>query len=128
MESGSELSKTVATFIVQKILLDNDGLKYICAAPDRFFAVTTVLHNMVMHLVNNPSARLLKHVVRCYLRLSDNESACEALVTHVPAPLLDNTFLKVMREDQQIAGFIQRLDFQIKHFNSNQGGAAVPMR
>ncbi len=40
MESGSELSKTVATFIVQKILLDNDGLTYICTTPDRtFFAL-----------------------------------------------------------------------------------------
>lgn len=30
MESGSELSKTVATFILQKILLDETGLNYIC--------------------------------------------------------------------------------------------------
>ena len=27
---------------------------------------------MVLHLSREPSARLLKHVVRCYLRLSDN--------------------------------------------------------
>ena len=27
---------------------------------------------MVLHLSKEPSARLLKHVVRCYLRLSDN--------------------------------------------------------
>ena len=31
METGSELSKTVATFILQKILVDNAGLEYICA-------------------------------------------------------------------------------------------------
>src|SRR3984885_7546253 len=31
METGSELSKTVAIFIVQKILLDDTGLGYICA-------------------------------------------------------------------------------------------------
>ena len=30
MERGSELSKTVATFIIQKILHDNEGLKYVC--------------------------------------------------------------------------------------------------
>ena len=39
MEMGSELSKTVATFIVQKILLDDVGLAYICATAERFFAV-----------------------------------------------------------------------------------------
>ena len=39
METGSELSKTVATFIVQKILLDDTGLTYICSTPERFYAV-----------------------------------------------------------------------------------------
>lgn len=40
METGSELSKTVATFIVQKILLDDSGLTYICATAERFYAVS----------------------------------------------------------------------------------------
>jgi hypothetical protein len=39
METGSDLSKTVATFIVQKILLDESGLKYICATAERFYSV-----------------------------------------------------------------------------------------
>ena len=50
MENGSELSKTVATFIIQKILLDNMGLNYICQTPERFFAVSTVLANMVLSI------------------------------------------------------------------------------
>ena len=91
------LSSQVATFIVQKILLDEMGLNYICATAERFYAVTnaampvayqphcanrlislgfrqvsTVLSNMVAVLVEQPSVRLLKHIVRCYLRLSDN--------------------------------------------------------
>lgn len=72
METGSELSKTVAIFIVQKILLDETGLQYICHTYERFFAVVTVLSNMVGQLVETQAVRLLKHVVRCYLRLSDN--------------------------------------------------------
>ena len=43
MESGSELSKTVATFILQKILLDETGLSYICQTFERFSHVSTVL-------------------------------------------------------------------------------------
>jgi CCR4-NOT transcription complex subunit 9 len=39
MKKGMELSRTVATFIVQKILLDEHGLEYICDTPERFFAV-----------------------------------------------------------------------------------------
>ena len=72
METGSELSKTVAIFIVQKILLDDTGLTYICHTYERFYAVGTVLSNMVNQLVETQAVRLLKHVVRCYLRLSDN--------------------------------------------------------
>jgi hypothetical protein len=47
METGTELSKTVATFIVQKILLDDMGLNYICQTVERFYAVATVLNRMV---------------------------------------------------------------------------------
>jgi hypothetical protein len=39
MERGSELSKTVATFIVQRILLDENGINYVCNTAERFYAV-----------------------------------------------------------------------------------------
>ena len=51
------------------------GLNYICATAERFFAVGAVLGNMVVaqaQMVDQPSQRLLKHIIRCYLRLSDN--------------------------------------------------------
>jgi len=72
MQHGTELSKTVAIFIVQKILLDEMGLNYICHTYERFYAVVNVLQIMVQDLVQTQAVRLLKHVVRCYLRLSDN--------------------------------------------------------
>lgn len=99
METGSELSKTVAIFIVQKILLDDNGLNYICATYERFYAVGTVLSNMVTQLVEQQTARLLKHVVRCFLRLSDNARAREALRQCLPEPLRDATFSSVLRDD-----------------------------
>lgn len=43
METGSDLSKTVATFIVQKILLDDLGLQYICQTYERFSHVALIL-------------------------------------------------------------------------------------
>lgn len=51
------------------------GLNYICATAERFFAVGAVLGNMVVaqaQIQDLPSQRLLKHIIRCYLRLSDN--------------------------------------------------------
>ena len=99
METGSELSKTVAIFIVQKILLDDTGLQYICQTYERFYAVGTVLSNMVNQLVEQQSIRLLKHVIRCYLRLSDNPRAREALRQCLPEPLRDATFAKILKDD-----------------------------
>lgn len=117
METGSELSKTVAIFIVQKILLDETGLTYICHTYERFYAVGTVLSNMVNQLVETQAVRLLKHVVRCYLRLSDNLRcaqllssfrlsanvrffrAREALRACLPEPLRDQTFAALLKGD-----------------------------
>ena len=99
METGSELSKTVAIFVVQKILNDEGGLSYICQTYERFYAVGTVLSNMVQQLTQTQAVRLLKHVVRCYLRLSDNPRAREALRQCLPEPLRDATFGHVLKDD-----------------------------
>ncbi|PJF19476.1 Cell differentiation protein rcd1, partial [Paramicrosporidium saccamoebae] len=66
-------TEIVAIFIIQKILLDDAGLDYICQTYERFFSVTTVLNSMALQLVEQKSLRLVKHVVRCYLRLADNK-------------------------------------------------------
>eukprot|EP00659_Diplonema_papillatum_P011849 gene11849-18269_t len=98
METGSELSKTVATFIVQKILLFDIGLQYLCATPERFYAVSSVLQKMTT-TCEKPPARLLKHVIRCYLRLSDHTRARDALKHCLPEQLRDATFSEYLSED-----------------------------
>jgi len=109
METGSELSKTVATFILQKILLDDMGLNYICATYERFFAVSTVLSNMVSSLQEQPSKRLFKHIVRCYLRLSDNARAREALRAHLPQQCVDGTFNVLLKDDHTTTRWLAQL-------------------
>merc|ERR1712232_736101 len=109
METGSELSKTVATFIVQKLLLDDMGLTYICATAERFYAVSSVLAKMVTTLQQTPSIRLLKHVIRCYLRLSDNARAREALRQCLPPLLMDLSFTACLKEDMQTRGWLAQL-------------------
>jgi CCR4-NOT transcription complex subunit 9 len=109
METGSELSKTVATFIVQKILLDEAGLTYVCATAERFYAVSTVLSNMVGLLQLHPSVRLLKHVVRCFLRLADHVRAREALKQCLPMALRDNTFHAALQNDATVQKWLTQL-------------------
>ena len=143
METGSELSKTVAIFIVQKILLDDIGLGYICHTYERFYAVGTVLSNMVTQLVEQQTVRLLKHVVRCFLRrvnplvrfisnfltsltrLSDNARAREALRQCLPEPLRDATFSSVLRDDAAtkrcLAQLLINLSDNVVDASNNQG-------
>eukprot|EP00878_Enallax_costatus_P025720 GHUV01027545.1.p2 GENE.GHUV01027545.1~~GHUV01027545.1.p2 ORF type:complete len:136 (+),score=37.24 GHUV01027545.1:715-1122(+) len=109
MEMGSELSKTVATFIVQKILLDDVGLNYICATAERFFAVGAVLGNMVVMLAEQPSPRLLKHIIRCYLRLSDNPRAREALRQCLPDLLRNPQFTSCLKSDDTTRRWLAQL-------------------
>ncbi|KAF3670529.1 Cell differentiation protein RCD1 -like protein [Capsicum annuum] len=111
----------VATFIVQKILLDDVGLDYICTTAERFFAVGRVLGNMVGALAEQPSSRLLKHIIRCYLRLSDNPRACDALRNGLPDMLRDNTFSSCLREDPTTRRWLQQLI-------SNVNGARVALQ
>lgn len=109
MESGSELSKTVATFILQKILLDETGLSYICQTYERFSHVAMILGKMVLALAKDQSARLLKHVVRCYLRLSDNARAREALRQCLPDQLKDGTFSNCLKDDASTKRWLSQL-------------------
>ncbi|KAI5949539.1 rcd1 [Candida jiufengensis] len=117
MEISSELSKTVAIFILQKILLDDQGLSYVCTIFERFHTVASVLSKMIDQLSagikqsnqqiqqqqqpssSNSSGRLLKHVVRCYMRLSDNMEARKALSNILPEPLRDGTFSVILQDD-----------------------------
>ncbi|CAN8256510.1 unnamed protein product [Cochlearia groenlandica] len=123
MENGSELSKTVATFIVQKVLLDDIGLEYMCRSDDRFFALAVVLRKMVNSLADGtspPSARLLKHIIHCYLRVTDNPRACDALGSYLPNLLRDPTFTSCLREDPQAMQWLRQL-----LYNVSVGGLSI---
>lgn len=64
---------------------------------------------MVDCLVSAPSVRLLKHIVRCYLRLSDNARARDALRQALPGSLRDETFANVLRDDVTVKKWLSQL-------------------
>lgn len=126
MSSGTELSKTVATYVIQKILSDNKGLmsvsksffgpskkhspflwfcvltvhRFICETFDRFSAVCTVLFKMVAGQAeaDKPSVRLLRHIIRCYWRLSEHPQARDTLRQSLPPLLRDPGSSPVLME------------------------------
>merc|ERR1711977_171783 len=92
---------------------DDMGLTYICATAERFYAVSSVLAKMVTTLQQTPSARLLKHVVRCYLRLSDNPRAREALRQCLPESLQDMAHSQALAEDITVKRWLTALLFNV---------------
>ncbi|AES60318.1 cell differentiation RCD1-like protein [Medicago truncatula] len=76
MEIGEELSK-ITSFMIQKILLDNDSLAYVYDTREQFSSVTRLLDMMLTSLENQPSPRLLKLIFSIYLRLSQHRRLVE---------------------------------------------------
>ncbi|CAJ2634013.1 unnamed protein product [Trifolium pratense] len=100
MEIGNELSKSAATFILQKILMDEDGLAYVCATAHRFFAVSRILDMVMEYVQRQPSSRLLKLIIPCYSRLSENRGrAGIALTSSLPGVFANPAFINSLRED-----------------------------
>ncbi|KAL8110104.1 hypothetical protein AgCh_025997 [Apium graveolens] len=62
---------------------------------------------MVAALAEQPSSRLLKHIIRCYLRLSDNPRACDALRSCLPDMLRDSTFSSCLRLMENLGDAIE---------------------
>lgn len=130
METGTELSKTVSTFILQKILLDEVGLHYICATTERFMAVSDSLSQMVNILFDQPSTRLLKHIIRCYLRLSDHARARELLITCLPGLLQNEQFISCLKSDATTRRWLTQLLGRVNRPEPVQRmalGGGVPM-
>jgi CCR4-NOT transcription complex subunit 9 len=111
MEKGTELSKTVATFVVQKILISDQGLNYICLTPERFTAVATVLRGMVG---SDCTARLLRHIIRCFLRLSEHPKARDALKKCLPDELRNDAFAKTIADDPNMKKWLVQLLINIE--------------
>lgn len=101
MKRGNELSRTVATFIVQKILLDTHGLDYVCQTGERLFAVAQILKDIIEDIAENEKddQRLLRHIIRCLLRLSENPKAAQQLIRFVPK-CIQNVNNNVITDDQ----------------------------
>lgn len=81
MDIGLDLSKTLAVFILQKILTDDAGLAFVCSVPNRLQLVSEVFCKVLKIAVpktplpvdnTDQRKRLFKHIIRCFCRLVDD--------------------------------------------------------
>ena len=95
---------------MEETLMDELGLSYVCQTADRFYAVSNILTKMVAAEAasKKPSQRLLKHIVRCYLRISDNSKARDALRSCMPPAFRDKYFVSTI-EDATTSQWLREL-------------------
>ncbi|XP_012568680.1 uncharacterized protein [Cicer arietinum] len=122
MEIGRETTKTIATFIVEKIMSDEVGLDYVCATAERYFAVGRVLDIVLESLEKQPSPRLLKIIIPCYARLSSNPRAGLALTSNLPDNFGDVTFIDGLREDPTTWNWVKQL---LDNARANQARSVI---
>ncbi|WMV38966.1 hypothetical protein MTR67_032351 [Solanum verrucosum] len=89
----------VATLIVMKILMQEKGMSYCSATPERFYSIVQVLYRVVQKLTEKP----------CLLHLMPSE----AFIRQVPPQLFDNTFKDILRDDHETAWMLQVLHFNV---------------
>lgn len=137
IERGSELSKTVASFIINKIISDENGLKYICEKAERIDIINTVLEYA---LKNKPTTRLNKNIIRIYYKLAENEEGRNILKLKLPAEIksrdffnnLDNSskrlllnLFKLLKDDKGIIRINKKENIGMNDINMNKNYSAV---
>jgi CCR4-NOT transcription complex subunit 9 len=87
--------------------------------------VGTVLSKMVGVLVEAPAPRLLKHIIRCYLRLADNPRAKEALRQCLPDALRNHTFDEALKDDATTSRWLAQLLYTIASGGGDAAGSPM---
>ena len=98
MEKGTEIIRFTASFIIQRIIEDIEGLKYICDLKERLYVIICVLNAM---LQNKPSNRIIKHVLKMFLCLTKNKDAKFLIRQNFPPKLKDLNFIRSLDESSQ---------------------------
>jgi CCR4-NOT transcription complex subunit 9 len=118
MDIGLDLSKTLAVFILQKILTDDAGLAFVCSVPNRLQLVSEVFCKVIKMALpksplpvenNDQRKRLFKHIIRCFCRLVDDPNAVTYLRTNIPVPLVDGNLANFFRDDANVAQILTQL-------------------
>lgn len=111
MRKGYLFSRIAAAYVLMNILMDDGGLEYICQNHERLFTVAHVCRDLIQemsgfaHVGGDKEAQLLfRHVIRCLLLLTRNQTAAANLADYIPAVVKNNDGTVI--SDEQIRKWI----------------------
>ena len=99
MEKGSELSRKIACCIVYQIVQDDNGIKYICEAKERYSAIIQYMKKM---LKNKFSQRIINRILKVFLKLSENKDAKNILKNDLLKEISDENFINLLDDSSKI--------------------------
>ena len=90
IERGTDLSRTLAFFILHRIIYDSKGFSYICEMKERLHAITYIL-GMIMH--NKISQRLKNYILKIFILLIENKDAKNMIKQESLDKIKDENFI-----------------------------------
>lgn len=92
-EPQKGIGKILSTFVVEKLLQSEEGLKYVCQMEERREQVVkTISETVPLEPTDDHSKKLLRHCIRCYAHLCKSEEGKQIVRAKLP---------KELREDYQ---------------------------
>ena len=91
IERGTDLSRTLAFFVLYRIVYDSKGFSYICEMKERMHAITYIL-GMIMH--NKISQRLKNYILKIFLLLIENKDAKNMIKQESLYKIKDENFIR----------------------------------
>ncbi|KAE8701336.1 Detected protein of unknown function [Hibiscus syriacus] len=99
------------------ILLNVEGLKYCFTLAERYLWVSQCLAKLVERLGEEDEEnlpRLLRNIIGCYLRLSENQRTRPQLSSYIPWKLMDYKYVNILQGDPESLGNLRQLICNLK--------------
>ncbi|XP_074378735.1 cell differentiation protein rcd1-like [Apium graveolens] len=98
IEYGNELSQSIASWIMSRIMMQEQGLQYCCEPANQWCAIMKVFNDIIEKMQDEPSSLVLKNIIQCYIILSNDPSrGCLLLRSFIPPILTTAPYIEALR-------------------------------
>ncbi|KAF9748564.1 CCR4-NOT transcription complex subunit 9 [Nosema granulosis] len=101
IDLGSETVKILSIDLFYRIVCTEDGLSYACQTFDRFSAINQVLNSVMYHAIQIRSPKIVKSIIRVYLRLCDKPQIRNNLCVNKPDNLVNDEIKRIIKADEE---------------------------
>ncbi|XP_074363386.1 cell differentiation protein rcd1-like [Apium graveolens] len=82
------LLKETASWIMSRIMMQEQGLQYCCEPANRLCAIMKVFNDVIEKMQDEPSTTFLKNIIQCYVIMSDDPSRGYLILRSFIPPIL----------------------------------------